>query len=401
MGDDDWKVAKGKQKAETNRTSCKVKGCIGSIPTQTLGQRSKAGQISTCSVCGGRYARLLLPPGSGEPPKVRAKAKPKAMPTQSPKELTARLAELEAENAKLKADKSSISDGTCSDPELLPDDGSAAIKETILQDEIKMLNDRINQLKNMGQFAIERMGDPKPHITEAEARKVQVYLLIRNLKPMDEQVKSAQTRADQLAKQLANAERIQKGKAEARDKAQELVKVAQQALDKQSQVVAEIQVKTEAAKQEAEVLKAQTAKVPNDAREPIDAKGQQEHGDLTFVLSLMQKLGASNPQFIQELDSEEQAKVRDIVQKVTPKDAQTATITDPSTWGASNGLHQEMEDDEEFHSAFRSLADEATPMVDSELPEARAKRVDSAADRMAKKAKSDGHLKILRTNTKK
>ncbi len=53
-----------------------------------------------------------------------------------------------------------------------------------------------------------------------------------------------------------------------------------------------------------------------------------------------------------------------------------------------------------FNDVLRDLADHATPEIKDEKPEDRAKRVDSTAQRMAKKAKHDGRLKVIRHGKK-
>ena len=88
-------------------------------------------------------------------------------------------------------------------------------------------------------------------------------------------------------------------------------------------------------------------------------------------------------------------KIRDIIEKVKPNGGHDAILADAGACVPASSDDQEMEGDAQLHSAMLSLADEATPLVEAEAPEARAKRVGNTAERMAKKAKKDGQLKVL------
>ena len=243
-----------------------------------------------------------------------------------------------------------------------------------------------------------------PTIRKAEADRDKLYALIRELRPADEQAKSAQSRSDQLAKQVVAAEHSLAKLAKTRDEANEKAKVAQQEVDKHTAALVHLRVTASEAASLATELKARSSK--GLAAPPETTASTASDSDLDILVQLAHLQYKQDPQALLALSPAVQERLKEVVsekEKGAKADTAACSIESgsrPAAIGPTNGeapaqLESEIADDE-LHSFFITLAQEATPMEQDEDQQNWSAKVSVAAKRMAKKAKTDGKHKFVK-----
>lgn len=271
---------------------------------------------------------------------------------------------------------------------------------------IKKLSEYISQLKSTGTEVISRVfnGDILPTIRKAESDRDQLYALIRELRPVDEQAKSAQNRSEQLAKQVTAAERTLANLAKARDEANEKAKAAQQEVDKHNAALVHLRTTAAEAAGVASDLKARSSKC--SAAPPHTTASSASDADLDILVQLAHLQYKQDPQALLALSPAVQERLKEVIadkERAANADTAAGSIGSGSPLAATGSTHGEASAqveseaaEEEVDSYFVVLAQEASPMEEDEDQQNWSTKINVAAKRSAKRAKTDGKHKFVK-----